>query len=41
LEKALLSWQDAVLGPRDSCGEQAAVDGKELLNSQGLEIASA
>jgi hypothetical protein len=41
LEKALLAWQDAVLGKRDSHGDQVAVDGKELLNSQGLEIASA
>jgi hypothetical protein len=41
LEKALLAWQDAVLGQRDSHGDQVAVDGKELLNSQGLEIASA
>jgi hypothetical protein len=37
LEKSLLAWQDAVLGPRDSRGDQVAVDGKELLNSQGLE----
>jgi hypothetical protein len=41
LEKALLAWQDAVLGKRDSHGDQVAVDGKELLNSRGLEIASA
>jgi hypothetical protein len=41
LEKSLLAWQDTVLGPRDSHGDQVAVDGKELLNSQGLEIASA
>jgi hypothetical protein len=41
LEKSLLAWQDGVLGKRDSHGDQVAVDGKELLNSQGLEIASA
>jgi hypothetical protein len=41
LEKSLLEWQDAVLGKRDPHGDQVAVDGKELLNSQGLEIASA
>jgi hypothetical protein len=41
LEKSLLAWQDAVLGKRDPHGDQVAVDGKELLNSQGLEIASA
>jgi hypothetical protein len=41
LEKALLAWQDHVLGKRDAAGDQVAVDGKELLNSQGLEIASA
>jgi len=41
LEKSLLAWQEAVLGKRDSHGDQVALDGKELLNSQGLEIASA
>ena len=41
LERELLKWQDVVLGPRDSCADRVAVDGKELLNSQGLEIASA
>ena len=41
LEKALLEWQDHVLGKRDPVGDQVAVDGKELLNSQGLQIASA
>jgi uncharacterized protein DUF4338 len=41
LEKSLLEWQDAVLGKRDPHGDQVAVDGKELLNSRGLEIASA
>jgi hypothetical protein len=41
LERALLKWQDHVLGQRDPKGDTVAVDGKELLNSQGLEIASA
>ena len=41
LEKALLAWQDHVLGKRDPVGDQVSVDGKELLNSRGLEIASA
>jgi hypothetical protein len=41
LEAALLEWQDHVLGKRRPAGDQVAVDGKELLNSQGLEIASA
>jgi hypothetical protein len=41
LERALLQWQDHVLGKRDPKGDEVAVDGKELLNSQGLQIASA
>jgi hypothetical protein len=41
LERVLLQWQEAVLGKRDPQGDQVAVDGKELLNSQGLEIVSA
>lgn len=41
LEKALLDWQDHVLGKRDPTGDRVAVDGKELLNSQGQKIASA
>ena len=41
LERALLDWQDHVLGKRDPAGDQVAVDGKELLNSQGQKIASA
>jgi hypothetical protein len=41
LQQALLRWQDHLLGKRDSQGDQVAVDGKELLNSQGLEVASA
>jgi hypothetical protein len=41
LQQALLAWQDQVLGPRDSQDDQVAFDGKELLNSQGLEVVSA
>jgi hypothetical protein len=41
LEKALLDWQDHVLGKRHPSGDQVSVDGKELLNSQGLQIVSA
>ncbi|MGO8698034.1 MAG: ISAs1 family transposase [Limisphaerales bacterium] len=41
LEKALLDWQDHVLGKRNPAGDQVSVDGKELLNSQGLQIVSA
>jgi hypothetical protein len=41
LEKALLDWQDQVLGKRDPAGDRVAVDGKELLNSQGQKVASA
>jgi len=41
LEKALLQWQDHVLGKRDPQGDEVALDGKELLNSQGLKLASA
>lgn len=41
LEAALLAWQDHVLGQRDPTDDLVAVDGKELLNSQGLEIVSA
>lgn len=41
LERALLHWQDVVLGKRDPHGDRVAVDGKELLTSQGVEIASA
>lgn len=41
LEQALLAWQDHVLGPRPSADDQVAIDGKELLNSQGVQIASA
>jgi hypothetical protein len=41
LQRALLAWQDHVLGPHHSKGALVAVDGKELLNSQGLQIVSA
>ena len=41
LQRALLGWQDHVLGKRNPAGDQVSVDGKELLNSQGLEVASA
>jgi hypothetical protein len=41
LEAALLEWQDQVLGKRNPAGDLVAVDGKELLSSQGLQIASA
>lgn len=41
LQRALLRWQDHVLGRRDPAGDQVSVDGKELLNSQGLKVASA
>ncbi|MCB1125686.1 MAG: ISAs1 family transposase [Verrucomicrobiae bacterium] len=41
LEKALLDWQDHVLGPRPPDDDQVSVDGKELLNSQGVQIVSA
>jgi Domain of unknown function (DUF4338)/DDE_Tnp_1-associated len=41
LERALLDWQEQVLGPRPAADTQVAVDGKELLNSQGTAIVSA
>lgn len=41
LEKALLDWQNHVLGLRPAEDDQVAVDGKELLNSQGVQILSA
>lgn len=41
LQRALLRWLDAVLGKRDPAGDQVSVDGKELLNSQGVEVVSA
>jgi hypothetical protein len=41
LEKALLAWQDKVLGPQLPDDNQVSVDGKELLSSQGNKIVSA
>jgi len=41
LQRALLRWLDHVLGQRNPVGDQVSVDGKELLNSQGLKVASA
>lgn len=41
LERALLAWQEHVLGRRRPDDDQLAIDGKELLNSQGQEIVSA
>ena len=41
LERALLAWQDHVLGSCRREEDQVAIDGKELLNSQGVEIVSA
>jgi len=41
LEKALLDWQNHVLGPPSRHNVQVSVDGKELLNSQGVKVTSA
>lgn len=41
LQQALLRWLDHVLGKRDPKGDQVSADGKELLNSQGVEVVSA
>jgi hypothetical protein len=41
LQQALLAWQDQVLGKRDPKDDQVAIDGKELLNSQGVQLVSA
>jgi hypothetical protein len=41
LQAALLRWQDHVLGKASPEDDQVSVDGKELLNSQGLEVVSA
>lgn len=41
LEKALLDWQNHVLGQRDRTDRRVALDGKELLNSQGAKSVSA
>ena len=41
LQQALLAWQEARLGPRAPDDDVLALDGKELLSSQGLEVVSA
>jgi hypothetical protein len=41
LEKALLEWQDHLLGKRRADDDQVSVDGKELLGSRGTKIVSA
>jgi hypothetical protein len=41
LQRALLAWQEHLLGPRQSQDDLVAFDGKELLNSQGLKVVSA
>jgi len=41
LQRALLGWLDHVLGKRDPTADQVSADGKELLNSQGVEVVSA
>ena len=41
LQRALLRWLEHLLGKRNPVGDQVSVDGKELLNSQGLEVVSA
>jgi len=40
LQRALLTWQNHVLGPRDKEDALVAADGKELRHSQGVEIVS-
>ena len=41
LQRELLRWLDQLLGQRDPAGDQVSVDGKELLNSQGVAVVSA
>jgi hypothetical protein len=41
LQQALQAWQDWQLGPRPAGDDVVAVDGKELLSSQGIKVASA
>jgi hypothetical protein len=41
LQRALLRWLDHLLGKRESKADQLSVDGKELLNSQGVQVVSA
>jgi hypothetical protein len=41
LQQGLLRWLDHLLGKRNPVGDQVSVDGKKLLNSQGVEVVSA
>ena len=41
LARALLDWQNHLLGAREAEGDRVAIDGKEWLNSQGMEVVSA
>jgi hypothetical protein len=41
LQRALLRWLDHLLGQRRPADDQVSVDGKELLNSQGVKVVSA
>ena len=41
LQRELLRWLDHLLGKRAPEGDQVSVDGKELLNSQGVAVVSA
>ncbi len=41
LQRELLRWLDHLLGKREPAGDQVSVDGKELLNSQGVAVVSA
>jgi len=41
LERALLAWQNHLLGPRAAQDDQVSIDGKELLSSQGVAIVTA
>jgi hypothetical protein len=41
LQQALLRWQERQLGPRSAHDDVVAVEGKELLSSQGVKVANA
>lgn len=41
LQQALQAWQEHQLGRRSATDDVVAVDGKELLSSQGIKVASA
>jgi hypothetical protein len=41
LQQALQAWQEHQLGRRGATDDVVAVDGKELLSSQGIKVASA